>query len=448
MTVVNVYKPPPRKLQPGLLLDAPAPAVYASDFNCWNTDWGYKITNPDGAYLADWASTADAELLFDLKEPYSFISRCWNTETNPDLAFAKAIGQEPSPVRHVLDRFPYSQHRPSLITTPSLVQSTEGKPIQRWNFCKANWSEFANSTNTIAKSLPVPTASNINEAYMAYCMMLIDTAKKHVPQGVRKNYVPCWDKECEELLHAHNEAKTNAERARAATELMTRLNTKRRERWTKTVESIDFTHSSPRAWQTINKLTGQTTKPKPCPITADSIAAQLISNGRFLNADKEFTRKTIGEVNDLRRAPSVDANLSGEFTKEEMILAIKHLKPNKEAGIDNIHPEFILHQDSKATEWLRSSCSLCFLMSKLLKIWRRAKVIALPKPNRLLEDPKGYRPIALLCMPYKILERLLHARLELVIDPKLPKEQAGFHRGKSTVDQVTLLTQDIEDSFK
>ena len=59
-----------------------------------------------------------------------------------------------------------------------------------------------------------------------------------------------------------------------------------------------------------------------------------------------------------------------------------------------------------------------------------------------------YRPIALLCVPYKILKRLLHARLEPVIDPKLPKEQAGFRRGKSTVDQVTLLTQDIEDSFQ
>ena len=99
--------------------------------------------------------------------PHSFIFGCWNTETNPDLAFTKIIGQEPLPVWHVLDRFPYSQHRLSLITTPSLVQSTEGKPIQGWNFRKANWSEFANSTNTAAKSLPVPSAYKINDSYVA-----------------------------------------------------------------------------------------------------------------------------------------------------------------------------------------------------------------------------------------------------------------------------------------
>ena len=128
-TVVNVYKPSPNKLQPGSLLD---------DFNCWNTDWGYKTTNPDGAYLADWASTADTALLFNPKEPHLFISGRWNTETNPDLAFTKVIGQEPLPVRHILDRFPYCQHRLSLIT-PSLVQSTEGKPVRRrWNFGKAS----------------------------------------------------------------------------------------------------------------------------------------------------------------------------------------------------------------------------------------------------------------------------------------------------------------------
>jgi len=62
-------------------------------------------------------------------------------------------------------------------------------------------------------------------------------------------------------------------------------------------------------------------------------------------------------------------------------------------------------------------------------------------------DPKSYRPISLLCVPFKILERLIYARVEPIIDPMLPQEQAGFQHGRSAVDQVTLLTHDIEDSF-
>jgi len=45
------------------------------------------------------------------------------------------------------------------------------------------------------------------------------------------------------------------------------------------------------------------------------------------------------------------------------------------------------------------------------------------------------------------MERLIYTRVEPIVDPLLPQEQAGFRRGRSTVDQVTLLTQKNEDSF-
>ena len=75
-------------------------------------------------------------------------------------------------------------------------------------------------------------------------------------------------------------------------------------------------------------------------------------------------------------------------------------------------------------------------------------MVAIPKPTNPVGDPKSYWPISLLCVPYKILERLIYARVEPLIDPLLPKEQAGFRRGKSTVDQIVLLIQNIEDSFE
>jgi len=46
-----------------------------------------------------------------------------------------------------------------------------------------------------------------------------------------------------------------------------------------------------------------------------------------------------------------------------------------------------------------------------------------------------------------MLERLIYARVESVIEPLSPQEQAGFRHGKSALDQVTLLRQDIGDSF-
>ena len=42
---------------------------------------------------------------------------------------------------------------------------------------------------------------------------------------------------------------------------------------------------------------------------------------------------------------------------------------------------------------------------------------------------------------------MIFARIELIVHPLLPGEQVGFRHGKSAVDQVVLLTQNIEDFF-
>ena len=125
-----------------------------------------------------------------------------------------------------------------------------------------------------------------------------------------------------------------------------------------------------------------------------------------------------------------------------------HLKPGKAPGPDSICPKLILHAGAALKSWLRDFLSSCLRRLKIPKIWRRALVVAIPKPGKPVGDPKSYRPISLLCVPYKILERLIYARVEPLIDPPLPKEQAGFRRGKSIVDQAVLLTQNIEDSFE
>ena len=61
---------------------------------------------------------------------------------------------------------------------------------------------------------------------------------------------------------------------------------------------------------------------------------------------------------------------------------------------------------------------------------------------------KSYRLISLLCIPFKLFERMIHGGIKPISDPQLPHEQAGFRKGQPTVDQVTLLTQDIEDCFE
>ena len=165
--------------------------------------------------------------------------------------------------------------------------------------------------------------------------------------------------------------------------------------------------------------------------------------------NRRSSRLVLQEVSDLWRAdPLHPANVSGSFSHREFAAALHHLKPGKAPGPDSICPELIIHAGASLKSWLRGFLSSCLHHLKIPKIWTRALVVAVPKPSKPVEDPKSYRPISLLCVPYKILERLIYARVELLIDPLLPREQAGFRRGRSTVDQVTLLTQSIENAFE
>ena len=69
------------------------------------------------------------------------------------------------------------------------------------------------------------------------------------------------------------------------------------------------------------------------------------------------------------------------------------------------------------------------------------------KANEASRGPKKLSIDISLCVLYKILERLIYARLESIIDPLLSSEYPGFRCGKSTLDQVILLTENIKDFF-
>ena len=199
----------------------------------------------------------------------------------------------------------------------------------------------------------------------------------------------------------------------------------------------------------MNNLTGKSQhSPCHCPISADAVASQLVRNGRYEAVDHKSSRLVFQEVSDLWRATTLDpVNISDTFSQREFTATNKHLKPGKAPAPDSIFPELTLHAGAALKSWLHDFLSSYFQQLKIPKIWRRALVVTILKPMKPVEDPKSYQPISLLCVSYKILERLIYTCIESLINPLLPKEQAGFQHRKSTIDQVVLLTQNIENSF-
>ena len=129
-------------------------------------------------------------------------------------------------------------------------------------------------------------------------------------------------------------------------------------------------------------------------------------------------------------------------------MAIKTIKTGKAAGIDGVYPEMITHLGPRAREWLVVAMSDAVVNGKYCYLWKRAKVLAILKPNKKPDDPNNYRPISLLCCLYKLLERIILTRLTPILEEHLPHEQAGFRPGNGTEEPVLALTSLIESGFE
>ena len=129
LKIINVYKPPSSCLLTTSLPVFPFPYVYAGDFNCQHVQWG--DTEPIHPTESVWLSGQQIITLMLLHNPKgaaSFTSRRWNTRTNSDLAFVSARPDNRLPDRCVLEKFPRSQHRSSLITAIKLVAPVPSEP--------------------------------------------------------------------------------------------------------------------------------------------------------------------------------------------------------------------------------------------------------------------------------------------------------------------------------
>jgi len=206
--------------------------------------------------------------------------------------------------------------------------------------------------------------------------------------------------------------------------------------------------SSGKPWRTINQLTGRSGRPsRLCPVSANSITSQLVKNGSHKTGGRESTRLVNKQLSGLWKIPKPEGHsISEPFKPEKFTAAIRRLKPGKSPGLDSIFPEFIPHAGSALKSWFCDFLNSCMRQLKIPKIWRRALVVAIPKPEKPLGPKELSSNISVVCPLQNPRETHLRS-CQNNHRPTAPQEQAGFRHGRSAVDQVTLLTQDIEDSF-
>ena len=134
----------------------------------------------------------------------------------------------------------------------------------------------------------------------------------------------------------------------------------------------------------------------------------------------------------------------------ELKTAIFSLKKSSSPGADGITSKHILALLDEIITPLRVIIESCIDLAYFPQPWKKALVLTIPKRNRPdLADPSSYRPISLLPVMGKVLEKVLLKRL-LYTANKLdwcPNNQHGFRTGFSTVTALRTLTDQIKRGF-
>ena len=265
LVIFNVYAPPDKSLYIQELEIPTTDCMVVGDFNSHSPSWGYTDLDAKGEEIEDWQVNNCLQLLNKPDDIPTFYSRAWKTTSHPDLSFVSnnlSLGAK----KEVMDQLANSDHKPIKISLDIPTPCYETNTMPRWNYKKANWELFARLTDNY--TININTKSNrVNQSSTEFTSAVLKAAKEAIPRGARKEYIPNWSEQLqqlnEELTHARKiaeeapttENNTNFKKAAA---LYTReTNAAIRKGWHEKTASLNFEKDGNKLWKLVGALSGE-----------------------------------------------------------------------------------------------------------------------------------------------------------------------------------------------
>lgn len=163
----------------------------------------------------------------------------------------------------------------------------------------------------------------------------------------------------------------------------------------------------------------------------------------FLSASGRRQGRNKRAVHSARRNLSTDQER--ELNDEEIEKKIRKLKRNKAAGKDGIGNEAWVYSDGQIKAMLKEVLKRVWRGEGFPEKWREGLISPFHKKGDV-GRVENYRGVTLLNAAYKIYAEILNKRLKKDMEEKgvIQETQAGFRRGRGTMDNVYVLQHVIK----
>lgn len=167
-------------------------------------------------------------------------------------------------------------------------------------------------------------------------------------------------------------------------------------------------------------------------------ATQEIERGKDQRRKKEVTPRS-----------EDDSQGTWKVSREEILLAAKHIKAATAAGLDRTSPEIVKVIANFIPDRIAALFTGIIRRGEIPVEWKQSRAILLRKQGKDPETPSAYRPICIINAMAKLLEYVIKGKImEELGESPFEQNQYGFVKGKSTVQAMHEVKKEMLESIK
>ena len=419
------------------------PLAIAGDFNAWAVDWGSKETKPRGQAVLEAMASLDLVLLNTGEEP-TFIRGEKNSIV--DLTFVSDSLARGNCSWEVTETYTGSDHR-AILWEVSIDQRRRPAP-KKTNAVGWKVSSFDHRTYLVALDDHPISGSNATEKATNIMRRLTEACDATMPRKQANNRRPpvyWWSDDIADLRKKCNAARRLSQRARKKPhfeELEMRYK-KTRQKLNKAIK-----RSKANSW---NELTAEVESDpwgRPYKVVMTRLKSQPMPSPTCPELLRKIVTVLFPQQLEFKRANTREkASMIPPITEEELLEACDRVGNTKAPGLDGI-PNIALKVAIHALPSLFLDVyNECLSEGIFPAKWKEQRLVLLPKGKKPPDEPSSYRPLCMLDTAGKILERIVHRRIEAAAEPLLADNQYGFRKGRSTLEAINLVVDTAREAI-
>ena len=420
------------------LLSGPTPAFIGSDINAKHVLW-HTHSNADGRRIVKQLEELDNYVILNENQ---HATTKYDTAIDITVLYSSLAAHSQWEVMSSLasDHFP-------ICTTIATKKLAQPQRQQRWMLHKADWPAFQRKVDLLLTQTNI--TGDINQMAHTMTDILVRAANDHIPKTTSKSKVRmywCYDPSVQAAKRLLNRAikrfrarkdDNNKQAMHEAGETYeTACNLAKNTYWNKWITEVNDCITPKQLWRKIKRSTGtdQLAPKHPYP--------QQESN-RILSGFVERSASTqlpVGpppcDVEKLEAALRQQSRADRPIQASEISAVLKKAKQGA-PGEDCISYEIMKHVPQPYLSSLAQLYTKSLMSGTLPDCWKKATIVPIPK-----KDKGSYRPISLLPIQSKIMEKIMLQRIRWIADP--PHTRAmGFKPASGTRDAVATLVHDL-----